>query len=47
VHAFGGAAVEEVRGIGRRLNGLGGKDLMLAAHADFAARYGIPGAARI
>jgi len=46
VQGFGGAPEQELRGIGERLNGVGGIDLMRAAHAEFASHCDIPGAAR-
>jgi hypothetical protein len=46
VQGFGGAPEQELRRLGERLNEIGGKDLMRAAHADFSSRCNLPGAAR-
>lgn len=46
IQGSGGASEQEIRNIGQRLDDLGGKGLMLAVHADFAAHCPCPGAAR-
>lgn len=46
VQGFGGDPEQELRRLGERLNEIGGKDLMRAAHADFSSRCNLPGAAR-
>lgn len=46
VQGSGGAPEQELRRLGERLNEIGGKDLMRAAHADFSSRCNVPGAAR-
>ena len=46
VRGSGGALEQELRRVGEMLNQKGGKDLMLAAHAEFASRCGVLGAAR-
>jgi len=46
VQGSGGAPEQELRNLGERLNEIGGKDLMRAAHADFSVRCNVPGAAR-
>lgn len=46
VQGSGGAPEQELRRIGEMLNQRGGMDLMRAAHAEFASRCGVLGAAR-
>lgn len=46
VRGSGGAPEQELRCIGQMLNQRGGKDLMRAAHAEFASRCAVLGAAR-
>lgn len=46
VQGSGGAPEQELRRIGEMLDQRGGMDLMRAAHAEFASRCGVLGAAR-
>ena len=46
VRDSGGPQVEKIRRIGRTLNQRGGMEMMQTAHAKFASRSNIPGAAR-
>ena len=46
IQGSGGVSEQQIRNIGQGLDDLGGKELMLAVHADFADHCPFPGAAR-